>query len=310
MKKLISLLLAISLLLCLIPAVSAEAIPNAVTGIGTQLLPVYAGSNTVYQSVFIIDINNRELTVETGAPISNDFNYSFALNENETLDYSGIQLSFSILQYEDSNYYCACNISINSSVAAGTYYFETYYGVNAIPPASGEYSVLTISEAPPVQETVTIADAGRSLSLSDIVYINDYARIEGTGNYSADYIRSNGGLLVFTSEISEEAATFEAAQANGYYVQGLVGGNGNEYAQRTKGITSVLYRNTYYLRIYLKLSDGTYIYTPLKAYGVHVYCTNKLADGSGASQGLKNVCQALLAYGDYASAYFGSSGTT
>jgi hypothetical protein len=108
----------------------------------------------------------------------------------------------------------------------------------------------------------------------------------------------------------EEAATYAAAQVNGYIIPGLIGGTGNEYAQRTNGITSVQYRNTYYMRIFLKLNDGTYIYTPLKEYGVHIYCTNKLANGSNASQALKNVCQALLDYGDYASVYFGNGGTT
>ena len=304
MKKLLSIILSLCLLVCLLPTF-AFAVPATATGISKQNAEVYSGSPATFTGVFTVYFNVLDEYPE--GVLAANFN-----GLNGEMDISGITVTFSIVQNE-SGIIGVGNVSVSADVLPGVYYFLAFYDGLPISPTEGDsqYSKLTVSEpqAPPEPEDPALSDAGRSLSLSDIVYINAYAKIVGTEVYTPEYIRANGGLLVFTQTVSEENATYENASSSGYIQPGLIGGTDNEYAQRTRGITSLQYRDTYYLRIYLKLQDGSYLYTPLKTYGVHVYCQNKI-NSEKASQQLKDVCQKLLAYGDAASTYFNAGGTT
>ena len=149
-----------------------------------------------------------------------------------------------------------------------------------------------------------IADTGRTLSTDDILYINQYCKITSKkSEIIPEYVCSHGGLLVFSSAVSEEEATYENAssRSDAYIVSGLLQA-GDEYTQRTTGIVPTNYNHTYYIRIYLQQSDGSYAYMPLKEYGVHTYCNNCLEKST--DEKLKTLCSAILSYGNAAEAYF------
>ena len=308
MRKQFSMLLILCLLVCLLPAnVYADEGDFNIGPVSDQLTEIYAVSNdTTYQDVFRVVLQ----------PIF-DYPKEYLLRAVFVdPDVRGIDISFSIIPNPDdeSEIIGIGSVSLTSEAIPGEYLFLVTYDTNEIYPSNGEdrYCVLTISQAqtpdPPEKETLVLNDAGRSLSLSGMIYINNYARIIGTGDYTPEYIRSHGGLLVFTQEITEENATYENASTYGYIKSGLIGGANNEYAQRTNGLTSREYRNTYCLRIYLQLKDGSYQYTELKPYGVYVYCQNK-QNNDETSQTLKDVCQKLMEYGDAACIYFGTEDT-
>ena len=308
MKKLFSIVLTLCLMVCLLPThIFADGEGFSISPVSDQLVEVYAGSNATYSDVFRVVFQ-----LISDYPNADKLRAAFVDS-----DVRGIDISFSITPNPDDNDEMIGfgSVTITSEAAPGIYSFLVTYDTDEIYPSDGEsrYCVLTVSQAqtpdPSEEETLVLNDVGRSLSLSEIIYINNYARIAGTGDYTPDYIRSHGGLLVFTQSIQEENATYENASTYGYIKPGLIGGTDNVYAQRTNGLTSRQYRNTYYLRIYLQLQDGSYQYTELKPYGVYVYCQNKQND-EDATQALKDVCQTLMDYGDAACRYFSTEGTT
>ena len=309
MKRLLSFLIVASLLLCLIPESFAQINDaSLVLGVGFQQKEVYAGDEHTYLNVFTISFDNHKIITAEDIPEPVDFR--FFTETGAEFSSTGITISVEILE-SSGNYFGACNVTVTSGVAPGEYYFATSAGGYPVSPAEGQYSILTVSEAaviddPIVEEPVIITNAGRSLSLSDIVYINSYVNIPTTDQYNPGYICDNGGLLVFGSAVSDESGTIAAAaQSGNYIVSGLRTTKTNgQYTQRTKGIPPNQYRDTCYLRFYLKLTDDTYAYTPVIEYGVYKYCENKLASDSDASAQLKSVCTLLMQYGDAAVAYF------
>ena len=62
-----------------------------------------------------------------------------------------------------------------------------------------------------------------------------------------------------------------------------------------------------YFKAYIKLADGSYVYSSLKYYNAKMYVTNKLSDSS-AGEDLKALCVALMNYGAAAQTYFNVEG--
>ena len=304
MKKLISIMLVMCFLFCLIPNASADP-EDSIQTISVQQKDIYAGTTQTVSDVFVIDFVNPFYEVSE-IPVAETFNtvfYSDLSSDNP----SGISISVTVRE-ENNNYYGFCSVSISADVRAGTYWFSMNYGVRNVlseetseDNPTGFYSVLTILEAPVIESTVTITEEYRTVSLDEVIFINDYIRIQGTGEYTTEYIKSNGGLLVFTS-VPNGDYTIDSIQSCGYIVRGLIGGDNGLYAQRTVGLNPLQFDDEYSLRFYLKLLDNSYLYSELKPYSVNTYCINRI--GRSTNPLTVELCQKILDYGIAAERYF------
>ena len=144
--------------------------------------------------------------------------------------------------------------------------------------------------------TGTITDTGRSISLGDQIYINQYIKVSG---FEGVDVAAKGGLLIWNSPVTEEEALYGTADTT---QAGLIAYE-DEYTQRTLGISAKNYADELYLRIYIEVADGEYVYGPLVEYSVQDYCEHKIAT-DGYSADLKKTCAALLHYGAMAQRYF------
>lgn len=142
----------------------------------------------------------------------------------------------------------------------------------------------------------TITDTGRSISLGDQIYINQYVTVSGFDDID---VASKGGLLIWNSPVTEEDALYGTADTT---QKGLIA-YGDEYTQRTLGISAKNYADELYLRIYIEVADGEYVYGPLTEYSVQDYCEHKI-NTEGYTADLKKTCAALLHYGAMAQRYF------
>lgn len=118
----------------------------------------------------------------------------------------------------------------------------------------------------------TISDSGRSLTVSNVVFINAYAQLSGFENID---VSEKGGLLEWRNvDITDENATYATATK---ITQGLIyNAATKEYTQKTEAISSKNYSDDIYLRIYIEVSDGVYLYGPLVKYSVRQHFENKI----------------------------------
>ncbi len=144
----------------------------------------------------------------------------------------------------------------------------------------------------------TITDTGRTLNLDGIIYINQYITVEGYGGID---VAKNGGLMIWTSAVTEE----EAIYANAEIIKARMVEVNGEYRQTTQGLAAAQYADKLYLRVYLQLEDGSYVYGPLKEYCVRDYCETIITKNAGKESALRDTCVALLHFGAAAQTYFG-----
>jgi hypothetical protein len=142
-----------------------------------------------------------------------------------------------------------------------------------------------------------ITDTGRTLSLADVIFINQYITVEG---FEEIDVTKDGGLLIWKNEVTEENALFGSEDI---LKEGLKA-SGTEYVQQSHGIAAKEYGDTLYLRIYLKTGEDTYVYSPLKEYSVRAYCDKVFENPEKAGEKLVKTCAAMLHYGAAAQKYF------
>ena len=83
---------------------------------------------------------------------------------------------------------------------------------------------------------------------------------------------------------------------------------GTNYIGRSQGIAPKDMNKNLYFKAYIKLADGSYVYSSLKYYSAKMYVTNKLSSAS-TTDDLKALCVALMNYGAAAQTYFNVEGT-
>ena len=143
----------------------------------------------------------------------------------------------------------------------------------------------------------TAHTSGSTLMLEEQIIISGFAQFKGFAG--VDPVE-NGGLLVWETEVTEENATIETAnQVHGGMNQLPNYLGMPEYEQHTDGIPANEYGKTIYLRPYLEIADGVYVYGPLKDYGVYRYCQNQLKKTTtdDKSVELRALCAEILHYG-------------
>ncbi len=144
-----------------------------------------------------------------------------------------------------------------------------------------------------------------SVSYDGAIPINKYVTILGLDEtiYTKEYIETNGGMLIWNSAIDEENAVF--GQADAINKAGLVQNIRNgvvRYTQQTNGFAPKNYGDTVYMRVYLMLADGTYLYGSLDAYSIKDYCYAILEKSE--SETSKAAVTATLNFGAAAQLYF------
>jgi len=152
---------------------------------------------------------------------------------------------------------------------------------------------LVMIEAP--KPSYTITDVGRSLSLSGEIFINMYTKFDG---FEGIDFATAGGLLVWNSTEAGEQTEETAVYGTQSYVQkGLVYANDTYgWGAQTQGLATKEYADKLYLRVYVEVADGEYIYGPLKEYSVQTYCQNQL-NKTSTSDDVKQLCALMLHYG-------------
>jgi hypothetical protein len=150
--------------------------------------------------------------------------------------------------------------------------------------------------------TVAITQKGRNLSYEDLIYVIDI--FELTGVEGVD-LTTDAGLLIWSVEEFEalDKIAFDADHAN----VGLKPyKNTPYYYGSSDGIfTRDLHKEAYYVG-YVKLADGSYIYSEPKLYSPSIYAYTMLGKDNTSAE-TKELCVALLNYISAAQMYFDSN---
>ena len=149
-----------------------------------------------------------------------------------------------------------------------------------------------------------IVQKGRNLEYKDMIYVIDIFDLQGIDLSEVD-ITKDAGILVWSQE------EYAALNGNIAYDEAHANPGLESYPERPEfyfgksdGIfTRDLYKLAYYVG-YVKLPDGTYIYSEAKEYGPETYAYKMLVSGTEETKAL---CVALLNYISAAQKYFDSS---
>ena len=105
------------------------------------------------------------------------------------------------------------------------------------------------------------------------------------------------GLITWTSEIDGDVTNAEFRTTE-------LGGYGTHLKLRSQSIAAKNMSEELYFKVYLKLADGSYIYSDLKHYSAKTYAGNMLKSET-VSDSMKTLCVALMNYGAAAQVAFG-----
>jgi hypothetical protein len=149
------------------------------------------------------------------------------------------------------------------------------------------------------KQTSAITQKGRTLNYEDLIYVIDIFDLVGAENVD---LNKDAGLLVWSVDEFEalNEIAFDAEHAN----PGLkLYRNTGYYYGSSEGIfTRDLYKEAYYVG-YLKLADGSYVYSEPKLYSPAIYAYSMLSKSSTSAE-TKELCVALLNYISAAQMYF------
>ena len=134
--------------------------------------------------------------------------------------------------------------------------------------------------------------ASFSLSFESEILVNFYYTVSDMSEVVEQ------GMLVFYTN----PASADISAANDVYSGSIA--NGSLFVNTTKGIAAKYMGDYRYYAAYVKLTDGTYAYSPLYQYSPKKYATNMLSKDS-TSAGQKALCVAMLNFGAAAQKYFG-----
>jgi hypothetical protein len=139
----------------------------------------------------------------------------------------------------------------------------------------------------------TVTAKSFSLSFKDEILVNLYYTVSDM----TDVVEQ--GMLVFdtnpgTADIADADAVFPGA----VYVE-----SNGRYVSTTTGIAAKRMGDTRYYAAYVKLTDGSYVYSSVYDYSPKKYAYNMLSK-STTSAGQKALCVAMLNYGTAAQIYF------
>lgn len=135
-----------------------------------------------------------------------------------------------------------------------------------------------------------------TLSFESEVFYNVYFTVA-----NAEVNIEDLGLLTwYNRPVNTAAATYETAEA---VIPGAVYNEGaNVYMVRSEGVPAKQLGDNMYFRVYAKLSDGTYAYSPVTYYSAKFYADSIFS--TSTNENMKALCVAMLNYGSAAQVHF------
>lgn len=135
-----------------------------------------------------------------------------------------------------------------------------------------------------------------TLSFEGEVFYNVYFTTKGM-----DVAVEDMGLLTwYTRPADSYVATIDTAE---FVIPGATAnGAAGEYMVRSQGIPAKNLGDNLYLRIYAKLSNGAYVYSPLTYYNAKLYASSIFEKSTNAN--MKSLVVAMLNYGAAAQVHF------
>ena len=157
--------------------------------------------------------------------------------------------------------------------------------------ADGTLTISYQAKLPPV----SLKPKSPALSFEDEVFINVFFTAENLGTLGTDDM----GLITWTTARTE--GTVEDAEFN---IPGATYDlSSGRYIVRSQGIRPQQLGDTLYFKVYIRLSDGSYLYSKLLNYSPKTYASNMLNSASSSAK-LKSLMVAMLNYGSAAQTYF------
>ena len=148
-----------------------------------------------------------------------------------------------------------------------------------------------------------IVRKGQTLEYKEIVYVKmiyDLVNID----LSAIDLSKDAGLLCWTQE--EFAALDDVTFDETHALVGLTKyPNSTFYYGKSDGFIARYLAEEYYFACYVKLPDGTYLFSEAVLYGPKTYAYNMIAKSTSKEE-TKTLCVALLNYATAAQVYFGT----
>ena len=149
-----------------------------------------------------------------------------------------------------------------------------------------------IEEEPEVKDP-TVKLVGAGLAFKDEIFYNIYFNVNNPENVGIVEM----GLATWTTK-------FDGTVENAEYVLNNVVWEGESFKVRSQPIAAKNMGEELYLKVYLKLADGSYIYSDLVSYSAELYAQT-LLERDTTSDSMKDLCVALMNYGAAAQLYFG-----
>ena len=141
-------------------------------------------------------------------------------------------------------------------------------------------------------KTPTIHASNVSLSFEEQVYYNVYFTVDDLGDLGT----ADMGLITFNSNTDGTIDNADAVIPGAELVNGY-------YRVNSEGVAAKNLGDDLYFKVYIKLADGSYVYTKLYHYSAKDYAMNILSKSQNAS--LKSLVVAMLNYGAEAQKFFG-----
>ena len=152
---------------------------------------------------------------------------------------------------------------------------------------------LSYTAADPVA-TPTVTPKSPSLTFKDEVTIDVHFAATDLGNLTG----ADLGLLTWSSARSDGTVADAEANVLGAIYNSATG----RYLISTKGIPAKKLGDTVYMKLYVKMANGNYVYSKLFSYSPKTYATNQLKNSSDVK--VKRLMVAMLNYGAAAQTYF------
>lgn len=183
-------------------------------------------------------------------------------------------------------------VSSSNTYNGGTWMWQ-YSWAGRISGISGDVNCnCYYAEIPQPITEPTLTLGAPSVSFEGQIQYNIYFQLE-----NADEIPlSDMGLITWDSPMAD--GTIDNAQ---HIIPGAVT-DGQQFMVHSQGIPAKNMADTIYFKVYIKLEDGSYLYTDLKGYNAQVYAESKLA--TSTDENLRRLCVALLNYGTAAQNHF------
>ena len=159
--------------------------------------------------------------------------------------------------------------------------------------------LLRRKETPEIVEKINLTGAQLEFASEVYMYINStYANTEGLSN---EYLVKNMGLLLWREEDypGDQYSNYE----NCDLIMNDVVISGNKITTKSHGIPAKEYGDEYKMRVFLRMPDGSYVYSrPTNPYSPQKYAEDRLRNSSDVK--LKKALVAMLDYGTAAQYYF------